>query len=35
VPERINARTWINVDAVEASRTCEMKPTNCPAPGAL
>ncbi|MFI5308440.1 MAG: hypothetical protein ACHQ53_13870, partial [Polyangiales bacterium] len=34
VPERVNARTFISVDGTEQSRTCEMKPSNCPTPGA-
>jgi cysteine-rich repeat protein len=32
-PERVNARTWLNFTGTEASRSCEMKPSNCRAPG--
>ncbi len=34
VAERIVARTWLNLEGTETSRSCEMKPTNCPTPGA-
>jgi cysteine-rich repeat protein len=34
VPERVVARTWLNFDGTETSRSCEMKPSNCHAPGA-
>ena len=32
-PERANARTWLNFTGTEASRSCEMKPSNCRTPG--
>jgi hypothetical protein len=32
-PERANARTWLNFAGTEASRSCEMKPSNCRTPG--